>query len=116
MKQERKIILTRQDIESLLSIRSILQEDPGQHTSIAALAAKTGMNRFKLTSGFKKFFNQSIHQYQIMLRMELAQRLLLTSDKPMKEIASICGYNRTENFSHAFKKYYGRVPSSVKSS
>ena len=116
MKQERKIVLTRQDIESLLSIRSILQEDPGQHITILALAAQTGMNRFKLTSGFKKFFNQSIHQYQIMLRMELAERLLLTSDKPMKEIAAICGYNRTENFTHVFKKYYGRVPSSVKSS
>jgi transcriptional regulator GlxA family with amidase domain len=42
-----------------------------------------------------------------------AQHLLATTNKPVKEIALMCGYKDPHYFSNAYKKYFGESPKST---
>jgi AraC-like DNA-binding protein len=46
--------------------------------------------------------------------MENAKRLLEDSDIPIKKIAQMNGYSNHDNFTHAFKKYFGSAPSELR--
>ena len=63
-----------------------------------------------LTEHFKREFGITINEYITRKRMELAQRLLLTTDAPLNQIASSVGFSDVEYFSRAFKKHHGESP------
>lgn len=44
------------------------------------------------------------------IRLENAEKMLLTTDKSIKETAKECGYGSIEHFHRAFKKYKGMTP------
>ncbi len=84
----------------------MLQQPAWSHTTILELAHEAGMNRTKLQYGFRQLFGTSIYAYQVQLRLERAKKLLEESDKPVKQIALLAGYNTINSFSAAFKKAY----------
>lgn len=59
-------------------------------------------------------FGRPLHEQIIKLRMEYALDLLLETDKPIKEIAILCGYKESHYFSKAFKKNIGECPKHIK--
>ena len=63
-----------------------------------------------LTEHFKAEFGITINEYITRKRMELAERLLLTTDKPLREIASASGFSDVEYFSRTFKKHHTESP------
>ena len=63
-----------------------------------------------LTEHFKAEFGITIMEYVTKKRMELAEKLLLTTDEPLREIAAMSGYSDVEYFSRTFKKFYGTAP------
>lgn len=65
-----------------------------------------------LTEHFKLEFGITINEYITKKRMELAEKLLLSSDKPLREIASLTGFADVEYFSRTFKKHHGISPAS----
>ena len=73
-----------------------------------------GMNEFKLKAGFKQVFGISMFDYLIKKRMQEARSLLLETDKPIKEIASLTGYSTKQSFLNAFKKYFHDTPGSFR--
>jgi AraC-like DNA-binding protein len=42
--------------------------------------------------------------------MQLAEKLLLTTNKPLREIAALCGFSDVEYFSRTFKKHHSISP------
>ena len=44
------------------------------------------------------------------MRMDLAEKLLLTTDKNLREVASTVGFADVEYFSRTFKKHHGESP------
>ncbi|MEI9809095.1 MAG: helix-turn-helix domain-containing protein [Bacteroidota bacterium] len=46
--------------------------------------------------------------------MQAARSLLLETDKPLKEIASLTGYSTKQSFMNAFKKYFNDTPGSFR--
>lgn len=68
----------------------------------------------RLHDAFAAIFLQTIHEYQITVRMEQAKVLLATTDLSVKAIAISVGYKRNSSFGPAFKKYSGVSPSTYR--
>lgn len=58
-------------------------------------------------------FGIPLHEQVIKLRIHYALNLLLTTSKPIFEIATLSGYREPYYFSRAFKKYFGVCPKSI---
>ncbi|MBB5440103.1 AraC-like DNA-binding protein [Pedobacter sp. AK017] len=81
--------------------------------NLPALALRFMVSERNLARLAKMAFGIPLHEQVIKLRMEYAQELLLTTDKPVKEVALLSGYKEPYYFSKAFKKYYGKCPKAV---
>ncbi|HYM95315.1 MAG TPA: AraC family transcriptional regulator [Chitinophagaceae bacterium] len=110
MKEKRKIKLLVNEQGQLQSLMRQMEENPSGDYTIASLAKTLQINRHKLQYGFKTLTRYSIHQFVIKTRMGHAKKLLAETEKPIKEIAILCGYKSHEKFSHAFKKYFSYSP------
>lgn len=105
---------TNIELEALYKVSVLIEKDLQQHHSIASLAVYSGMNRQKLTVGFKSLFGQTIYGYYLNKRMDLAKTLLITGDLPLKLVAKKAGYRNATNFSIAFKKFYNITPAQMR--
>lgn len=77
---------------------------------ISNLANIACINKFYLIRLFKQEFGMSPMRYITKRRMERSQLLLLTSDKPVKEVAYAMGFNDHSYFIRQFKKIVGITP------
>ena len=91
-------------------IRSSLHNLP----TIPALARMLGMNQTKLKAGFKHVVGSTIGEFALQQRMQTASRMLKKTRLPISQISQAVGYRHQTNFSQAFKRYYGRLPRSVR--
>ena len=82
--------------------------------SIKLLSRQVALNEFKLKDGFRKIFGSGIFEWLMEQRMQHAKVLLLTTNKPVKDICSMVGYPRTTNFITAFKRRFGMTPGSLR--
>jgi AraC-like DNA-binding protein len=106
--------LTRRNAALIHESKHILDQSFDQHITVASVAQKVGMNEFKLKAGFKQVFGISMFDYLINTRMQVARNLLLETDKPIKEIASLTGYATKQSFLSAFKRYFHDTPGSFR--
>ncbi len=75
-----------------------------------------GINRSYLTTIFKKELNMSPQEYLISYRLGIAAKCLISSNRPIKDIAAQIGYDNPLNFSKCFKKVYDMSPSKYRES
>lgn len=61
----------------------------------------------------KKELGVTVLEIVTAKRMELARDLLYKKEKPLNEIARICGYNYYNQFYRCFKRMYGYNPSDI---
>lgn len=64
---------------------------------------------------FKQRMKKNFSVFLMELRMERAKELLVQSDKAVKEIAHLCGYDSLAHFYKIFKSYAGMSPAQYKS-
>lgn len=104
----------RNDIEALYEARRILLESVAESVPIEALARTVGINRTKLTDGFKRLFGETVHQFHHRERMMKAHALILEEPGSLLQIANTVGYSHQSTFSTAFKEYFGYLPSKAR--
>ncbi|EDM34844.1 two-component response regulator [Pedobacter sp. BAL39] len=75
--------------------------------AIFLLSEKTMMRLAKLA------FGQPLHKKVIELRLTHGLKLLMTTDRPINEIAFRAGYHDAHYFSRAFKKFMGVTPNMI---
>lgn len=102
--------LREEDREALHHIHKTITSNPLHNFTLTEFAANAGINKTKLTYGFKAMFGLGVYEYQLTLRMEKAEFLLIETDKDMKQIAAITGYKTKSSFTVAFKKKHGLAP------
>ncbi|HVI47342.1 MAG TPA: AraC family transcriptional regulator [Chitinophaga sp.] len=102
------------DIEKLHHARELLLQNLQQPPSLVQLSRMTGLNEFKLKSGFKSLFDTTVFTYFNDHRLNLAKELILDSSKPLAEIADETGYSSPQHFSNAFRKKFGVNPASLR--
>jgi AraC family transcriptional regulator, transcriptional activator of the genes for pyochelin and ferripyochelin receptors len=106
----------RSERERLQEAYEIVEREFVAPPTIAELARTVGLNEFKLKSGFKAVFGTTIYAMVVAGRMHTAQTLVREhAGMSIADIAEAVGYEHSSHFSAAFKKYFGVLPSAMRS-
>jgi AraC-like DNA-binding protein len=81
--------------------------------SLDELASIANMGSTKFKTSFKQLFGSAPIQYRNKIRMEFAREEITAQRKTPTEISYDLGYSHPSNFTVAYKKYFGELPSSV---
>lgn len=87
-------------------VNSDLQTD----LSLRALSGHLNVNASYLSTLFKKETGIPLTEYVNRCRIEHAQKMLLGTDMPIKEVAHQCGMNDVHYFNRLFKRITGTTP------
>lgn len=101
--------LRGQDIEKLTLVKGLLDSDYSNQFSLEGLSRQAGLNRRKLTEGFKGLFGATVSEYLLRQRM-IAAADMLRRGVLATEVAHQVGYKEQSSFTRAFKRYYGILP------
>lgn len=107
--------LSRADSERIVRVRELIDERWNEKLSLERLAALCGLNREKLTRGFREMFDCSVTEAIAERRLSQASRMLLTTDLPVSSIGYENGYMNNASFSRAFGRRFGVSPSDFRS-
>lgn len=102
--------LSKADREKLYAVKSHIDENFLNPTTLETLSRNFGLNEFKLKSGFRNLFDTSPIRYLQTRRLSYALELLKDTDKSIKEIAQRIGYTHAGNFTTAFARAFGNAP------
>jgi AraC-like DNA-binding protein len=91
-------------------VKKYISENYNRDISLNELANIVFVNPYHLAHTFKDETGSSPIQYLITYRIEVAKTLLLSTNSPISEIASIVGYPNANYFNLLFKKYTGYSP------
>lgn len=95
---------------------AFIKENFASHlvNDLSWMASKFMVSERTLYRLAKAAFGVPLHEQVINTRMAFAYNQLVTTVKPIYEIAYLSGYNEPHYFSKAFKKYFGMTPKEVK--
>ena len=90
--------------------RRFLEENYSVNVNFSDLARSCGYSQDYFRHKFKEAYGISPQQYLIRCRMEHAQKMLNNTDKNCTEIAFLCGFSDSAQFSTMFRRAYGISP------
>ncbi|MBN2610120.1 MAG: helix-turn-helix transcriptional regulator [Bacteroidales bacterium] len=108
--------ITPQDIQCLFKVKAILISEYISIPSTIFLAKDVGMNKSKLQRLFKQVFGKSIYQFAVSVKMNEAQKMLISKKYNVSEVGYMVGYSNLSHFTEKFKEYFGITPKSFLSS
>lgn len=106
--------LKKEDTDKMIAARDILISTGGKQLSLRSLAHLVGTNEFNLKRDFKIVFGSTVYNYLNQHKMEQARTMLEEKDVTIAEVAAKMGYKYATHFSSAFKKYFGYLPSTIR--
>jgi AraC-like DNA-binding protein len=109
--EEKKGRASRRSDHALDEVRLELEINFQQPLDVAALAASSGLSRNFFAARFRERFGMTVDGYLLHLRMEMAKNLLISTNRPVKEIAYECGIPDPNYFNKQFRRVTGMSPS-----
>jgi AraC-like DNA-binding protein len=110
------ISVTESDMIKLISVEKILVENcMNEFLSVEELAKIALMSETKLKKLFKQVYGMGLYEYYQKNRMHQAKEMLISGKYKISEIGIKLGYSNLSNFSVAFKKEFGCLPSEYRS-
>ncbi len=105
--------LHSEDVKSLFMASTYLRNPLTQTIpTLEELAAIANMGVTKFKTSFKQIFGSAPIQYRNKIRMEFAREEIVAKRKTPTEMSFDLGYSHPSNFTAAYKKYFGELPSS----
>ena len=102
---------SRKASQHIERIQEYLQENYSDSSlSLDMAAEQAGISSSYLSRLFRQSLNVSFVDYLNGLRVAAAQELLVSSDRKVKDIAYMTGFNSTQSFFRIFKKFTGMSP------
>ncbi|MES2308612.1 MAG: AraC family transcriptional regulator [Verrucomicrobiota bacterium] len=92
------------------SIRFALDHEFDHPITLKEIAHRLEISRSTLFRQFRERYHQSPKQYLETIRFNKAQQMLKTTNTPIKEIASSCGFQGDHYFNRTFRKRFGMPP------
>lgn len=92
-------------------VRTYILEHLSDRLNVRALATQFKLSESRFAHRFRDVFGMPPQLYIENCRLQMAQRLLLTTDMSIKEIAFACGFNDPLYFSKRFLRSIGKSPS-----
>ncbi|NBD26966.1 helix-turn-helix domain-containing protein [Paenibacillus glycinis] len=99
------------DFSSLLRT---LRERYQETISVGEAARMVSLSPSHFCKIFKSVTGKTLIEYMHMLRVQEAERLLLDTDYPVTEIASLVGFSNMTYFGRVFKKVRSKAPSAIR--
>ncbi len=106
--------LRPRDRRMALQARDMLDAMLGEPPSLGQLAREVGTHQAKLMRIFKAVHGTTISGYMENARMERARDLLVNQGLPVTQVAFEMGYQHPGNFTTAFKRHFGILPSAMR--
>ena len=88
-------------------------EDP---LTVPQIAANLRVSQRQLERQFKRHVGCTVVQFGLVLRLQNARVLLISTDLSVREIATASGFNSLSHFTYSFGKFFGRRPSEYRES
>jgi AraC-like DNA-binding protein len=92
-------------------IERYLKEHIESPLRVDELAGQIPLSTSHFCRAFKASFGTTPHMHIIRLRLDLAQRLMLTTSDPLSHIALACGLASQAHLSKLFRRWVGEPPS-----
>lgn len=100
--------------EWTVAIINLFHKHPERTYSLEELAETVHMSVRNMSARFREITGQSIYQYQMNYKLELAYRDLRTGTQNVSEVAARYGFCDPFYFSKQFKKKFGITPRQIK--
>ncbi|OQP47968.1 hypothetical protein A4H97_30220 [Niastella yeongjuensis] len=100
------ITLSMPEAQAIHHAKTKMAEDLKQDWTLKELTQLTGLNDYKLKTGFQQLYQSSPADYLRDVRMEKAWQLLSGKKFSVSQVAEEVGYTNLSAFSKAFKKYF----------
>jgi len=84
--------------------------DAGAGISVAAMAEASGYSMNQFARVFRFLFHMKPQEYLLRLRLGRSARLLRSTELPIVEIATTCGFYDQSAFTKAFRRHNGVTP------
>lgn len=97
----------------LQQIRDYLDAHFAEPITLAQLAAQVHLTPRYLNRLFHRWSGEALHEFLTRRRMEEAIKLCRQKQRLVKEIAAAVGYADPLYFSRAFRRYFGRSPTTI---
>ncbi|HEV9037920.1 MAG TPA: AraC family transcriptional regulator [Puia sp.] len=109
--------MSKADIDRVMQVEATLTKDIFEPApTINQLARMVSISESKLKKDFKLIYGLPVFEYFQKVRMQAAKDKLLGGNYSVKEVAMELGYSNLSNFTIAFKKEFGLLPSKLLSS
>jgi len=89
---------------------NLIEQQHQKNIGLKQIQTLVGMDMYNLAKRFRKEVGMPPIQYLNRYRMEIARRLLSTTDRPVFDVARCVGYVDSDYFSRAFRKIVGKPP------
>ncbi|MCF0051665.1 AraC family transcriptional regulator [Dyadobacter sp. LJ53] len=106
--------LNAHDLQRIKDVKEYLDchyLNPGSMLEICRMFC---LNDYKLKTGFRAVYQNSVFGYIHLKKMTLAKKLLEDGQMSVAEVSDCVGYENANHFSAAFKKHFGFSPSQLK--
>ena len=95
-------------------VQDYIQAHIDERLSIERLALVAGLSPSHFLRAFKQTAGQSPHQYVLATRLELAERLVITTDMPLPRIARIAGFANHSHLTASMRRHKFTTPSALR--
>ena len=106
---EKIILLDKSDV-SFRECKKYIDEHFIENISVEKMSEIANMSVSGFAHYFKKIYGIAPVQYLIQLKIGMAQKLLITTNKNITEISMELGYDNVSHFNNQFKKFVGTSP------
>ncbi|WP_272007468.1 GlxA family transcriptional regulator [Roseovarius sp. ZX-A-9] len=115
---QQRVTLGRSDARLPQSVRAavdLIEAHVADPVSVPEIAARIGLSHRQLLREFSAAMGCSVVQFGLLLRLQHARVLLMSTGLGVREVATATGFNSLSHFAHAFRKCFGRPASAFRS-
>jgi AraC-like DNA-binding protein len=99
-----------ENVRKIKHAKDILIEKLLNPPSIPELSELVDLSEYKLKTGFKEVYGNTLYGFVLDYKMNKAKALLDTGKMQVREVANELGYNNPSHFITAFKKKFAITP------
>ena len=102
---------TNRAFDTFLKIKHFVSKNYDQSVNRDSTADYFNISSGYISQLFKRYSSSSFSTYLNHLKLNKVEYLLLNTDYPLAQIASLCGFSCDVRLIKTFRKYYGTSPS-----
>lgn len=100
--------------KSVRAAIDLIESHISEPLRVPEIAQRSGVSQRQLERQFNQVIGCSVVQFSTLLRLQHARVLLISTSLGVREISAASGFNSLSHFAFAFRKCFGRRPSTYR--